>query len=528
MTPLPLYLSLGFFPGPSTPLRGVSKLLPAHSLVIQNSSVRTEPYWTLPYPDAKTSESDERQLAAELLAELEEAVRVRLMSDVPLGAMLSGGLDSSVVVALMARNMDQPVKTFSVGFVEDERNELADARLVADRFATDHHELELSYHEEAISLPDLLWHLDEPLADLSALGFHAISRLASREVTVALCGQGADELLGGYPAHRNAALAGVWSRAPAVVRRAGKQRSAACASACPPRGHGGHSRRSGRALRGPSEQAELPAASSWLFRGSCRACRQGRSSGSDRGSLSWSRQRSFGGNALPVPTTWAGRRHAPLLLSRIDGQLSGGASAVPRPQARRVLCNRAETTSRCGASSKSDCYVLPQRVSSPIGSSRNARSDSSIRQPPAGYVFRRTAWSPTTCCDRTLPTRRWSIRREWPNSSHRRPIRRAVHSSFHCSCSRSGSRSTSLARFQRPSDEGHARTTAGSSRQASVTADSASTIHRMNMIWMNPKRSNVNIPIASDETAAARLGRANCRRGPARAGRTERVCELLE
>jgi asparagine synthase (glutamine-hydrolysing) len=215
------YLSLGFFPGPSTPLRGVSKLLPAHSLVIQNSSVRTEPYWTLPYPDAKTSDRDERQLAAELLAELEEAVRVRLMSDVPLGAMLSGGLDSSVVVALMARNMDQPVKTFSVGFVEDERNELGDARLVAERFGTDHHELELSYRDEAISLPDLLWYLDEPLADLSALGFYAISRLASREVTVALCGQGADELLGGYPAHRNAALAGAWSRAPAVVRRAG-------------------------------------------------------------------------------------------------------------------------------------------------------------------------------------------------------------------------------------------------------------------------------------------------------------------
>src|SRR5206468_6572563 len=136
----------------------VSKLLPAHSLVIQNSSVRTEPYWSLPYPDAPSSDRDEQQLAAELLAELEDAVRVRLMSDVPLGAMLSGGLDSSVVVALMARNMTEPVKTFSVGFVEDsEANELEDAKLVASALGTDHHALELSFHDQAIALEDLLW-----------------------------------------------------------------------------------------------------------------------------------------------------------------------------------------------------------------------------------------------------------------------------------------------------------------------------------------------------------------------------------
>jgi len=93
--------------------------------------------------------------------------------------MLSGGLDSSVIVALMARHMTKPVKTFSVGFIEDARgNELDDARLVARTFGTDHHELELSFHEQAIPLEELVWHLDEPLADLSALGFHALSRLA--------------------------------------------------------------------------------------------------------------------------------------------------------------------------------------------------------------------------------------------------------------------------------------------------------------------------------------------------------------
>ena len=114
------------------------------------------------------------------------------------------------------------MKTFSVAFAEDaEGNELDDARLVANAFGTDHHELVLSLRDEAISLEDLVWHLDEPLADLSALGFYAVSRLAAEHVTVALSGQGADELLGGYPPHRNAALASSWNRVPAALRQLG-------------------------------------------------------------------------------------------------------------------------------------------------------------------------------------------------------------------------------------------------------------------------------------------------------------------
>ena len=140
------------------------------------------------------------------------------MSDVPLGAMLSGGLDSSLIVALMARNMSEPVKTFSVGFREAaEGNELADARLVANHYGTDHHELELSLHDQHLDLPQLVWHLDEPLADLSALGFLALSQLATQHVTVALSGQGADELLGGYTKHLAASLT---QRVPAPLRSA--------------------------------------------------------------------------------------------------------------------------------------------------------------------------------------------------------------------------------------------------------------------------------------------------------------------
>ena len=147
---------------------------------------------------------------------------MRLMSDVPLGAMLSGGIDSSVIVALMAQQMRDPVKTFSIGFAEaGEGNELADARFVAEQFGADHHELELSFAEQTVDLAELVWFMDEPLADLSSLGFLALSELAAKDVTVALSGQGADELLGGYRKHRAAAVAGMWQRLPGPLRHLG-------------------------------------------------------------------------------------------------------------------------------------------------------------------------------------------------------------------------------------------------------------------------------------------------------------------
>ena len=225
------YLALGYFAGPRTPLRGVSKLLPGHSLIVADGTVREERYWELPFPEVRGPALPDGEYVEEFVSLLDEAVRLRLMSDVPLGAMLSGGLDSSVVVALMARHSTTPVKTFSVAFREDEAgNELADARLVASTFGTEHHELELSLRDESISLEELVWHLDEPLADLSSLGLYALSRLAAEHVTVALSGQGADELLGGYPSHRNAALADRLSHLPAVARRTGSRLTGAVPS----------------------------------------------------------------------------------------------------------------------------------------------------------------------------------------------------------------------------------------------------------------------------------------------------------
>jgi len=219
---LDTYLTLGFVTAPRTLLRGVSKLSPGHRLVAGPDGVRVEAFWRYPEaaPDRSRSEAEWREAIIECL---EEAVRLRLMSDVPLGAMLSGGLDSSLIVALMARNMPEPVKTFSVGFREDGAgNELADAREVAAFYGTEHHELELSMVDDGVDAAELVWALDEPVADLSSVGLLALSQLAARHVTVGLSGQGADELFGGYPKHVAAAALRTASAVPGGRALAGR------------------------------------------------------------------------------------------------------------------------------------------------------------------------------------------------------------------------------------------------------------------------------------------------------------------
>jgi asparagine synthase (glutamine-hydrolysing) len=214
------YLVLGLFPGPTTPLRAVRKLQPGHRIVVEPSGWRVEGWWQYPEPSISSPNRSVEEWSDILLEKLRESVRLRLMSDVPLGAMLSGGLDSSLIVALMSEMVDEPVKTFSVGFAGgDIPNELADARAVAELYETDHHELQLGT-DDAIDLSELVWHLDEPLADLSALGFIALCGLARRDVTVALSGQGADELLGGYRRYASVARVDRLSYIPGVARRA--------------------------------------------------------------------------------------------------------------------------------------------------------------------------------------------------------------------------------------------------------------------------------------------------------------------
>jgi asparagine synthase (glutamine-hydrolysing) len=212
---LELYLTLGMVPAPWSLVRGVRKLPPGHTIVIEGGDVAIHQYWEYPSVAGPSRGADVREHADRLLEALRESVRLRLMSDVPLGAMLSGGLDSSLIVALMAEQMTDPVKTFAVGFAGSPTSELSDAREVALSLGAEHHELEIQ--EDSASLEELVWHMDEPLADLSALGFLALCRLARRHVTVALSGQGADELFAGYRHHLHAPVARLWKRVPGAL-----------------------------------------------------------------------------------------------------------------------------------------------------------------------------------------------------------------------------------------------------------------------------------------------------------------------
>ena len=216
-----LFLAHGFVPGPYTLFAGVRKLEPAALMVFEDGKiVDHRPYWN-PWEDGAPRKAlpwaEEQEQLMELLR---ESVRARMISDVPLGVMLSGGLDSSLITALMAEQSSRPVQTFSIGFAEDEVSELGDAGMVAKRFGTDHHALVTSAAEHTGLLDEAIWHLEGPIADVSCLGFILLSRLAREHVTVALSGQGADELLGGYRKHEIASAAAMLQRAvPAPALR---------------------------------------------------------------------------------------------------------------------------------------------------------------------------------------------------------------------------------------------------------------------------------------------------------------------
>ena len=195
---LDAYLTFGYVPDPLTIFRAVHKLPPGHHLTFKDGRARVNQYWDFPYEHAQQDPArSEDECLEELRALLDESVRIRLESEVPLGAFLSGGIDSSTVVALMARHATQPVKTFSIGFHEDSYNELKYARIAAQRFGTDHHEFMVTPDICEI-VDDLVWHFDEPFADSSAIPTYMVSKLARQHVTVALSGDGGDELFAGY------------------------------------------------------------------------------------------------------------------------------------------------------------------------------------------------------------------------------------------------------------------------------------------------------------------------------------------
>ncbi len=208
------YLALQYVPGDRTALRGVHKLPPGHVLVAEGESERLKRYWA-PRP-AEPSQTREEWLER-VRDTVSAAVRRRLIADVPLGALLSGGIDSSVVVALMAQASPEPVRTFTVGFAEPRYDERKYARLVAERWGTDH--IELGVHPEiADVLPRLAATLDDPLGDEAALPLYLICEQARSHVTVALTGDGGDESFAGYERYVAHELAG---RIPSPAARAG-------------------------------------------------------------------------------------------------------------------------------------------------------------------------------------------------------------------------------------------------------------------------------------------------------------------
>ena len=215
---LDAYLTFGYVADPLTIYRGVHKLPPGHVLTFKNGEIKVRAYWDFSYEQPQTdSFTSEEEAVRELRALLDESVRVRLVADVPLGAFLSGGVDSSTVVGLMARHTDRPVKTFSIGFQEDSYNELKYARIAAKKFATEHHEFIVT-PEICEVIDDLVWHCDEPFADSSAIPTYMVSKLAREHVKVVLSGDGGDELFAGYTRYALDRKRSGFARLPRVLR----------------------------------------------------------------------------------------------------------------------------------------------------------------------------------------------------------------------------------------------------------------------------------------------------------------------
>jgi len=193
------YLTFQYVPHYLCAFEGLHKLPPAHVGVIERGGpLKTERYWSLPHPSGITAKPrPETEVREELVGRLEAATRARLVSDVPLGAFLSGGVDSASVVAMMARAGSHPVRTFTIGFDDASYDERRFARMVAERYGTRHQEMEVR-PDAAVIVDDLAFHFDEPFADASAVPTYAVSKLARQHVTVALTGDGGDESFLGY------------------------------------------------------------------------------------------------------------------------------------------------------------------------------------------------------------------------------------------------------------------------------------------------------------------------------------------
>jgi asparagine synthase (glutamine-hydrolysing) len=214
------YLHLGYVAAPGCIFKGIRKLPPATLLAVEDGKVREWRYWRLPAPIDR--DLSERQWIDRVRTQLEESVRMQMVSDVPIGAFLSGGVDSSAVVGFMARHSQQPIRTYAIGFSGGEAealyNELPYARRVAELFGTQHREIVVK-PDVVDLLPKLLWHMDEPIADTAFITTYLVSRFAREDVKVILSGVGGDELFGGYRRYMGEHYAQQYHRLPGWLRR---------------------------------------------------------------------------------------------------------------------------------------------------------------------------------------------------------------------------------------------------------------------------------------------------------------------
>lgn len=212
------FLSFNYVPTPRTILAGIKALLPGHMLVCEEDKIQLTRYWDVSFSEVQSQYRSEEEYIGGLRHEISRAVKMQMVSDVPVGAFLSGGVDSSTIVTLMAQAADRQIKTFSVGFEQKSYDELPHARLASNHFGTDHYEVTCTPHRFGEVLRDIVWHADSLLADMSLLPVYLVSQLASQHLKVILSGDGSDELFAGYSTYLADRLAKLYHRLPVRLK----------------------------------------------------------------------------------------------------------------------------------------------------------------------------------------------------------------------------------------------------------------------------------------------------------------------
>lgn len=209
------FLGYEYVPAPRTMFKGINKLMPGHTLIYKDGEITINKYWNLTFSNKIY---DEKYFSKKIYDLLEESIRMRLMSDVPLGAFLSGGVDSSSIVGLMSQMIDEPIKTFSIGYEDESFSEFQYAKQVSELFGTDHKEIMVDPYSIEV-FEKVIWHLDEPMSELSAVPVYLLCQKAKKDVTVCLSGEGGDELFAGYDRFVASKSDAYYRKIPEVMRK---------------------------------------------------------------------------------------------------------------------------------------------------------------------------------------------------------------------------------------------------------------------------------------------------------------------